>query len=464
MMINGLKKIGISKTSSRGVIALLVVVTLSLSSCSLDNLVSVDDAEGGLDLDRGSIKSREGALKLYAGSFFSLQQGVSQTSKDVALITDEISIKQGTGNVANIASDSRTQAINEYGDRVLLSIAPFQYLQTARIQAAQARSVLSTIADTTLNYLIAATYAIEGYSTLIMAENYCSGIPISTFEFEGDLVYSEGKTTAQLMGMAVSKFDSALAVSHDSTRFRDLAKLGKARAFLGLNKLDSAFTASSDVQNGSTFLLTYTDNLRPGSASVQDHFWTSSVFAGNELSGMEVMDREGRNGLVWYGSVGSPDPRVPIRDNGTPPLNSSLEQRKYTAGSLSFPLADWKEASLIAAEYYLSENDPRWLTTINDLRRTVGLADTTDPGTAQARVNLLFRERAFWFYLNGVRLGDFRRLVRFYGRSANTVYPIGPYMRVPGGPVSYGEAFVFSPPTTEMDLNFKYKGCEHANP
>jgi hypothetical protein len=42
-------------------------------------------------------------------------------------------------------------------------------------------------------------------------------------------------------------------------------------------------------------------------------------------------------------------------------------------------------------------------------------------------VDLLLRERAFWFYLTAHRLGDLRRLVRQYARTAESVYPTGAY-------------------------------------
>ena len=65
-----------------------------------------------------------------------------------------------------------------------------------------------------------------------------------------------------------------------------------------------------------------------------------------------------------------------------------------------------------------------FVTLINTARATrTGLAPLTDPGTKDARVNLLFRERAFWFWLTAHRLGDLRRLVRQYGRGAETVFP-----------------------------------------
>jgi hypothetical protein len=38
---------------------------------------------------------------------------------------------------------------------------------------------------------------------------------------------------------------------------------------------------------------------------------------------------------------------------------------------------------------------------------------------------MIFRERAFWLYATGHRLGDMRRLIRDYGRAATTVFPVG---------------------------------------
>ena len=73
---------------------------------------------------------------------------------------------------------------------------------------------------------------------------------------------------------------------------------------------------------------------------------------------------------------------------------------------------------------------------LSGLRATVGLVPLEDPGTAAGRVTQLFRERAFWLWLTGHRLGDLRRLVRQYSRPADVVYPVGPY---PGGPLRYGD-------------------------
>jgi hypothetical protein len=92
-----------------------------------------------------------------------------------------------------------------------------------------------------------------------------------------------------------------------------------------------------------------------------------------------------------------------------------------------------------------------------------GLDSLSDPGASlsgaaadSARVDLMFRERAFWMFLTGHRPGDLRRLVRQYGRQQNKVYPTGPY------PVLgnlYGTDVVLPIPTAEKISNPLFTGC-----
>jgi hypothetical protein len=59
------------------------------------------------------------------------------------------------------------------------------------------------------------------------------------------------------------------------------------------------------------------------------------------------------------------------------------------------------------------------------------MAPLTDPGTAAGRVALLFREKAFWQFGRGHRLGDLRRLIRDYGRAADgsDTFPVGQHYK-----------------------------------
>jgi hypothetical protein len=131
------------------------------------------------------------------------------------------------------------------------------------------------------------------------------------------------------------------------------------------------------------------------------------------------------------------------------------------------------EARLIEAEAQLHANpdDGAWLATLNALRTdgtqdgsgaynpgtggVGGLAPLVDPGTTAGRVDLLFRERAFWLFLTGHRQGDLRRLLRQYGRDQADLYPVGTY---PGSVFPYGGA-VTRPIPTDESPNPLFTGC-----
>ncbi len=87
----------------------------------------------------------------------------------------------------------------------------------------------------------------------------------------------------------------------------------------------------------------------------------------------------------------------------------------------------------------------------------------TDPGTTDARVNLLFREKAFWKFGRGYRLGDLRRLIRDYGRTADGSdtggYPIGPHFK--GG--VFGEDLNLPVTTDEQTGNPNFTACIDRN-
>jgi hypothetical protein len=91
-----------------------------------------------------------------------------------------------------------------------------------------------------------------------------------------------------------------------------------------------------------------------------------------------------------------------------------------------------------------------------------GLTPLTDPGTATARVDLMFRERAFWMYLTGHRLGDLRRLVRQYGRAKESVYPTGAYHKQ--ALIRGTQATFVIPQPEENNANFDPSVCNAQTP
>ena len=111
---------------------------------------------------------------------------------------------------------------------------------------------------------------------------------------------------------------------------------------------------------------------------------------------------------------------------------------------------------MIEAEAALKKGDATtYLAKLNDARTLhATLTPLADPGSTVARENLLFRERAFWFWGTAHRLGDLRRLVKNYQRGAETVYPTGPYFK--GG--AYGTDLVLIPAQAEKN-NPDFTGC-----
>jgi hypothetical protein len=120
-------------------------------------------------------------------------------------------------------------------------------------------------------------------------------------------------------------------------------------------------------------------------------------------------------------------------------------------------VVDPAEVYLIEAEAQLHAGSAAWLTTLNTLRATEGLAALADPGTLNERVLLLFRERAFWLYLTGHRQGDLRRLVRNYGFASTAVWPTGTNVI---RNVTYGTDVAYPIPFNETNNpNFNPDAC-----
>jgi len=177
------------------------------------------------------------------------------------------------------------------------------------------------------------------------------------------------------------------------------------------------------------------------------------------------------------------DPRVPWRAtarNGFATQHRNLpDQLKYgRAGAAN--LADGVEARLIELEARLrgdTQADRQAVYEgLNSLRAafsTLGFAvvigvpttmtalDAAVPTTQAAAVDLFFEERAMWLWLTGHRLGDLRRLIRQYGRGAETVFPTGALRAPYAG--NHGTDVNFIIPAAERN-NPKFGGCINRNP
>jgi hypothetical protein len=121
------------------------------------------------------------------------------------------------------------------------------------------------------------------------------------------------------------------------------------------------------------------------------------------------------------------------------------------------------EARLIEAEAALQAgNTNQFLSIHNALRATQSLPALTDPGSQAARVDMHFKERAYWLFPTGHRLGDLRRMVRQYQRNREAVFPSGGYPASKGGG-TYGQDVNFPVHFDEIN-NPKFTQCLDRNP
>ena len=419
-----------------------LLIALAASACSPDRLLNVRDVDV---LDPSTLNTKEALPTLLAGSLSAFQIAYSGGG-DLSNGGHE-----GMVNLSGLLADEFIHA-ETFPDRQgvdVRSIAPgngsvkgvFFDLSQARAFADLASSRYNTFDQGSEGH--SEVLSLSAYSYLLFAEQYCSGVPFSTLTDAG-IDFGQPQTRDQILAIALAKFDSALTFATDNQRddLADLARVGRGRVLLNQGQFAQAATAVSSVPTSFVYAIEGSSN----SARQNNGIWNYTV----NFFGFSVPDREGTNGLPW---LSANDPRVPWEDAGTVGFDGETPffiQGKYPTKESETVLASGREARLIEAEAALQGgNSGLAMQALNTLRQSVGLSPLATPGTASARVDLLFRERAFWLYLTGHRLGDLRRLVRQYGRPQDSVFPTGNYHK--GG--EYGS-----------DVNFPVSSDERNNP
>ena len=459
--------------------AWLAVAALLLTGCSLDSILKSDELPPDVT-DPAITKTYEGAIAAYNGMLGDFRDAIGRGGNINAIVIGGLlgdELQMGSSILGNqfVPLDARTMPEGEEDPQ---SATAYQQLQRVRGQAAQAIGLLRDYAPEE-RALLGRTYAIQGYAELFLAEIFCSGIPLSTLDYDGDYTYAAGSSTEEVYRHALSLFDLALGLTEDSARFQLLARTGRARALLGLGEIADAAAAVAEVPDDWTYTVQYSAG---GGANAPNFAQISS--GGTGWWAYSVSENEGMNGLDYRSSG---DPRTAADSTGTNQYGYTLwHPSKYErSGGTPIVLAGGVEARLIEAEADLAVGGGDWLGTLNALRTdgtftttpaptpedpaaedttwhagiggVAGLAPLEDPGTPDARVDLLFRERAAWLFLTGHRQGDLRRLVRQYGRSAQELYPVGAYPAF--GAASYGSDVTAPIPPAERTYNPRFTGC-----
>ena len=291
--------------------------------------------------------------------------------------------------------------------------------------------------------------SIVGFAYIMFAETFCGGVPFSKAPSGGgDIIYGEPLTTEQMFTSAISWFDDAASNAGSNSDLISLARVGKARALLGLGQISAAAAEVSSVPDNFVYYIEHSDNSRRQENGI---YIMSTV-----RRQYSIADGKGINGIMYRSSM---DPRVPWNGGdefGQDDITLYYNQLKYPDSNAPVLLASGMEARLIEAEAAANSNNSGTTETIhNNLRSTIGLNDLDFSGmSGNTLLKAHFEERAFWLYSTGHRQGDLRRLVEVYNIPVSEVFPWGPYFK--GG--EYSSNIKFPVPESESN-NPNYVGC-----
>jgi hypothetical protein len=456
-------------------VTLLASTALSLTACSVrDNLLSPQQPGTILPGDIGSA-GPAGAEALRVGALGRLQQitagGGNGNQSTIPMLSDALTDVWKSGDTFSQHNET-DQRIVQTNNSVLSS---------AYSSAQQARGFYRDAINSLKQFVPekpaeqAELFWAMGYTEMLMAEDFCNGIPLSE-TVNGVYQYTAPLTDSAVFVRALTHLDTAasLATGSDalSISVRNAVAVTRARTLVNLNRLPEAATAVAGVPTNYQYLVTFSQTTNDnniwnlaGQVSTRARFVVGDSF-----------DTAGRiKNAIPFSS--SKDPRVPTTGSPTGTGTKSIDgvtplvaQQIWVNRNDPLVVVSGVDARLVEAEAKLRANDiVGMMTTLNALRtspQTLGnfpvsaMAGLTVPAAGAPSIDLYFREKAFWQFGRGPRLGDLRRLIRQYGRTQDNVFPTGTFHKNGGPP--YGTD-VNLPVTDNEKTNPLFTGCLDRN-
>src|SRR5262245_14086336 len=256
---------------------------------------------------------------------------------------------------------------------------------------------------TNINY--ARVHLVLGYSYAFMAEQFCQGTVLS----------GPPLTTADMLDSALSHFAAARSIGDanataEGVNIADAAWVGAARAELQKGNAAGAINAADSVPAGFVFNLAYVDDLAQR-FRLANRMW----FYVRDRGSIAVAPTWRSGAQLPPNTVQNADPRTPWMvttvyapqdaaysvDRGIP----YAIQQKFPDYTAPVRLASKLEADYITAEAQGTAAQK----TLIDARRAAngqGAVSISDPDSTLTE---FFTQKGLDFFLEGKRLGDFRR-------------------------------------------------------
>ena len=429
---------------------------LGLAACSPTELLEVRDPD---IINPSNVQSVAGANAVRLGAIARLNaatSGGSTNSEGLFLLSGLFADEWNNGDsfIARWEVDQRSiPPVNTFLTDVN------RMLQRSRVSASQAIGLLEQFNPTGPVADVAEMYFVQAYVENAIGEHYCNGLVMSRI-VNGVEEYGVPSTTTAAFEAALAHADSGLALLPGSSpadvRVRSALQVLKGRILINLDRPAEAGAAVAGLPTSFRYVNSHSQTTR------DNQIWSFN----NSARRYSVSAGEGTNGLNFATAA---DPRIRICQGGDAVCTTNgvtINQRDdksafpiyvqliWPTREASVTIAGGVEARMIEAEAaYRAGGFPLMMQKLNQARTEGGVAGLpatlVDPGTAAGRVDLIFRERAFWMFSTGHRVGDLRRLVKYYGRAAESLFPTGAWHK--GG--SYGP-----------DVNFPVPQAEETNP
>ncbi len=431
----------------------MVALAAGALACTPSEALDVTDPD---IINPSDVQSAAGANAVRVGALGRLTaatSGGSSSSEGLFLLSGLLADEWINGD-SFIARQEVDQRVITIANTFLTDVD--RMLQRSRLSAEQSTQLLREFNPNGPAADVAEMYFVEAYVENTVGEHYCNGLIFSDV-VNGVEQYGTPITDAAAFARALAHADSGLALitgtTAADTKIRNALNVVKARILNNLGRQADAAAAVAGVPTSFSY-----SNLH-GQTTLDNAIWSYN----NVARRYTIANNEGGNGLNF---ATANDPRVPsclggdtkcvanavtlkTRDDGTTPVTVQLV---WPTRDASVSIASGIEARMYEAEAaYKAGNNTLFIQKLNQARTEGGVAglaaNLTDPGSNTAREDLLFRERAFWLFGRGYRVGDMRRLIRQYGRSATSVFPTGPWHK--GG--NYGPDVNFPVPQAETN-------------
>ena len=439
--------------------AVLALVLAGACSEANERLLQVTDPD---IINPADVRSPEGATAVANGviSTFASTTGAGESTWLFGgLLADEWSTSSTF--IQNDETDQRTiQVFNSSITGML------RQLYRTRTRANQAIGLLNEFTPTN-RALIGEMYLARGFAEMQLALDFCNGIPIG----DGNATPPENGTprsNVEVFALAAASLDSAIAATTGTdaalVRINRAARIARGRVALAQGEFAAAAGFVTGIPTSFTyqhsFSLTTNSNTLWGQGLSARRYSVGDSVEGNTRT-LRVTN------AIPFASAN--DPRLPVVIRTSGAINGQ-DGQTYARTTVMWQqltavdVANGIDARMIEAEAALrAGRTTQWLAIHNALRaapprlgeiQPAAMPALTDPGSEAARVDRHFREKAFWTFSRGQRLGDMRRLIRQYGRTEATVFPQGVHYK--GG--NYGTDVNLPIVTDELN-NPNFTGC-----